>query len=46
MEHYLLNQLGNTYWRNNFVGLMNRHPGILLKHMGFPDNWRTLPIWQ
>lgn len=46
MEHYLLNQLGNTYWRNNFVGLMNRYPSIPLKHMGFPDNWRTLPIWQ
>lgn len=46
MEHYLLNQLGITYWRNNFVGLMNRYPGIPLKHMGFPDNWQSLPIWQ
>lgn len=46
MEHFLLKQLGVTYWRTNFIDLMNRCPGIPPKPMGFPDDWQKLPILQ
>lgn len=41
MEHFLLKQLGVTYWRKNFIDLINCYSDISLAPLGFPETGRS-----
>lgn len=34
-----------SQWPDRFVNLLSAYPDIPLLQMGFPENWRTCPIW-
>lgn len=45
--HYLLKQVApQSRWRDRLTALFDRHPGVPLRFMGFPDNWMACPIWK
>ena len=46
MENYLIKQIDGTSWQDNFLALMDKYPQIPINNMGFPENWRSLPLWQ
>lgn len=46
MENHLLAAIGSRRWRDRFISLMGVHPEIPQEDMGFPDGWRSLPVWQ
>jgi abortive infection bacteriophage resistance protein len=35
-----------NHWKKRLSDLINSYPGIQLRYMGFPDNWRELPLWK
>lgn len=46
MENYLLMQIDGLTWRDKFLALMERYPQIPASDMGFPDDWRSLALWN
>ena len=47
---YLLRHINpTTTWANRLtshIGSLPVAPGISVKHMGFPERWTKLPLWQ
>ena len=47
---YLLTFINpTTSWAarlDDLVATLPAAPGVSVRHMGFPDNWRTLPLWK
>ena len=35
-----------NHWKKRLSDLINSSPGIQTRYMGFPDNWRDLPLWK
>lgn len=34
------------HWKLRLSELFRQHPNVKARHMGFPEGWRDLPIWQ
>lgn len=34
------------HWKKRLSELLQRHPGVWPRSMGFPDNWQNLPLWK
>jgi abortive infection bacteriophage resistance protein len=34
------------HWKKRIGDLFRHHPGVKSRFMGFPDNWRELPLWR
>ncbi|HEX9024758.1 MAG TPA: Abi family protein [Geobacteraceae bacterium] len=34
------------HWKRRLSELLERHPEVWPRSMGFPDNWRDLPLWR
>lgn len=44
---YLLQKVNPTSsFRDRFLSLLKQHPDIPVHIMGFPDDWKTNPIWK
>lgn len=44
---YLMDILNpGHHWKKRLGDLFRHHPGVKERHMGFPDNWRELPLWR
>lgn len=44
---YLMDILNpGHHWKHRLGELFRNHPGVKERHMGFPDNWRELPLWR
>jgi abortive infection bacteriophage resistance protein len=35
-----------NHWKKRLSDLINSYPGIQTRYMGFPGNWRDLPLWK
>ncbi|MDH5190051.1 MAG: Abi family protein [Gammaproteobacteria bacterium] len=47
MLEYLMEKISpGTHWKQRLFKLFQDHPVVDPKAMGFPDNWKNLPIWQ
>jgi len=45
--NYLLKIIApQSRWSDRFLCLLNEYKDIPIKYMGFPDNWKTCPIWK
>jgi abortive infection bacteriophage resistance protein len=33
-------------WQHRLRNLLNQHPMVPIKNMGFPENWLECPIWK
>lgn len=43
---YLLKSINqNNEWQIKFDLLLEEYPDVPIRSMGFPDNWRSCPIW-
>jgi hypothetical protein len=43
---YCLDRIApQSSWTERLMDLLDSHPAIPLKSMGFPSDWRTCPIW-
>ncbi len=36
----------HSHWQRRLRGLLNQHPKVPIKNMGFPENWLDCPIWK
>ena len=36
----------NSHWQRRLRDLLNQHPKVPIKNMGFPENWLDCPIWK
>lgn len=47
MLAYLMDTINpGHHWKHRLGDLFQNHPGIRPRFMGFPDNWRDLPLWR
>ncbi|VEN73500.1 Abortive infection bacteriophage resistance protein (fragment) [Candidatus Desulfarcum epimagneticum] len=46
MLAYLMDKINPNRWKNKISDLFVKHPEIDRKRMGFPENWKELPIWR
>ncbi len=47
MLAYLLRGISpESHWRNKLIVLLASSPQASLAVMGFPDDWKTLPLWE
>jgi len=37
---------GNNHWAQRFAELLQKHPNIPVRYMGFPEKWAESPIWE
>ncbi len=45
--YYLLKQVApQSHWRERLSDLFEKHPGVPMRFMGFPENWKDCPIWR
>lgn len=45
--HVLMKQVApQSRWKNRLFALYDGHPGIPLRDMGMPADWRNHPLWQ
>jgi len=35
-----------NHWKQRLFSLLDSYTGIQPRYMGFPDNWRQLPLWK
>lgn len=35
----------SALWASRFNALLREHPHVPIRYMGFPDNWKTSPLW-
>jgi len=35
-----------NHWKKRLSDLINVYPSVQIRYMGFPDNWRDLPLWK
>lgn len=35
-----------NHWKKRLSDLLAEYPGIQTRYMGFPDNWKELPLWK
>jgi len=45
INHCINNIAPEVRWTQRFVDLLSQHQSVPIKYMGFPDNWRTSPLW-
>ncbi len=46
MIAYMMDSINPHSWKNRLDKLFSDHPEVNSRAMGFPDDWRSLPIWQ
>ena len=46
MLAYLMDRINPNSWKNRLNNLFVKHPEVGSRAMGFPEDWRQLPIWQ
>jgi len=46
MLAYLMETMGPNSWNQRLNNLFIQHPQVSASSMGFPHNWRTMPIWR
>ena len=46
MLAYLMDQINPHSWKKRLGKLFAKHPEVKEQNMGFPDNWRDMPIWR
>lgn len=47
MLEYLMNIISpHHHWKNRLLELFEHHPIAIPAAMGFPDDWRTRPVWK
>lgn len=47
MLAYLMDILNpGHHWKKRMGDLFRHHPTVRERHMGFPENWRELPLWK
>lgn len=47
MLEYLMEIISpGTHWKSRLVALLESHPVVDTAAMGFPDEWKKLPVWQ
>jgi len=46
MLAYLMDTMGPNSWKKRLNGLFTQHPDVRPRAMGFPQDWRTRPVWQ
>jgi abortive infection bacteriophage resistance protein len=46
MINYCVDKIASDdSWASRFNALFADHPHVPIKYMGFPDNWKTSPLW-
>jgi abortive infection bacteriophage resistance protein len=47
LNYMLLNIAPQSKWKQRFIQLIEKkHPGITIRFMGFPENWRESVLWK
>lgn len=47
MLAYLMDVINpGHHWKKRLGDLFRHHPGVRERFMGFPENWRELPLWR
>jgi len=46
LAHLMRHISPDSYWHRRLEDLLEKYPEVSLASMGFPENWRELPIWK
>jgi abortive infection bacteriophage resistance protein len=46
LAHLMKQVSPDSLWTDKLVNLIEKHPEVPIKNMGFPDDWQTHPFWS